>query len=74
MGDDSQWFSKFMDAFFDSFAATELPIWRVFKVEPDGAKTAVTSEDGWDATWKQITALQARDPDARYQCNHSISY
>ena len=30
MGMDSGWFPTLMDAFFESWAATDLPIWRVF--------------------------------------------
>jgi hypothetical protein len=31
MGMDSGWFPDFIDAYFDSFACTTLPIWRVFR-------------------------------------------
>jgi hypothetical protein len=37
MGMDSQWFSTLLDAYFESFAATELPVWRVFKIRAIGA-------------------------------------
>src|SRR5262249_17538203 len=32
MGMDSGWFMTFLDAFFESFACVELPIWKVIKV------------------------------------------
>src|SRR5205085_10543865 len=31
IGMDSAWYVSFMEAYFESMAATELPIWRVFK-------------------------------------------
>lgn len=74
MGMDSGWFTRFMDAFFESVAATKLPIWRVFSVEPNGARTPLTAEGSWEETWEQIELLRSRDPDARYECGHSISY
>jgi hypothetical protein len=36
MGMDSGWFRTLLGANFESFAATELPIWRVFKTDPSG--------------------------------------
>ena len=36
MGMDSGWFRTFLDAFFESVASVELPIWRVFRDELDG--------------------------------------
>ena len=59
MGMDSGWFTSFLDAFFDSFACLELPIWRVFRTEPDGTRTAVTDEGAWEPTWSLITIFGA---------------
>ena len=73
MGMDSGWFHTFMDAFFESFAATKLPIWRVFKELSDGVRTPLTGEGEWWATWRQRDDIQASDPAARYHCSHSIS-
>jgi hypothetical protein len=72
MGTDSGWFRTFLDAFFDSFAATELPIWRVFKTAPDGTRTPLTEESTWAATWAQIEALRSSDLTARYDCDQSL--
>ena len=58
MGMDSGWFSKFLDAYFESFASTTLPIWRVFRTEPDGTKAPLTAEGDWDATWREVMQLQ----------------
>jgi hypothetical protein len=74
MGMDSGWYTTFMDAFFESPACTTLPIWRVFRVEPDGAETSLTQEGDWDATWREVMRLQENDPTRRYDCGHSISY
>src|SRR5262245_21436193 len=35
IGMDSGWHTTLLDAFFGSWASTELPIWRVFKEESD---------------------------------------
>src|SRR5262245_34905617 len=54
MGMDSGWFTTFLDAFVESVACVELPIWKVIKVEADGSRTHLTDEDAWDATWRRI--------------------
>ena len=73
MGMGSGWYYTFMDAFFASFAATALPIWRVFKEQPEGSMTPVTEEGEWAATWRQRDAIQAGDPASRYDVDHSIA-
>jgi hypothetical protein len=60
--------------FFYSFAATELPIWKVVRVESDGTRTPLTDEGAWDATWLRISELRAHDPVGRYACDHSTKY
>ncbi len=72
MGMDSGWFPTFMDAFFDSFAATELPIWRVFKERSERVRTPITGEGEWDVTWRRRDEIQASDAASRYHCGHSI--
>jgi len=72
MGMDSGWFATFMEAFFDSFAATALPIWRVFKEQPGGLMTPITEEGEWNATWRQRDVIQAGDPASRYHVDHSV--
>lgn len=74
MGMDSGWFMTFLDAFFESTACVELPIWRVFREEPDGTRIPVTTEDGWEATWICIDNLRSSDPTKRYHCGHSVNY
>lgn len=70
MGMDSAWYPTFLDAFFESAACVELPIWKVIRVEADGARTPLTEEGAWDATWHRISELRARDPAGRYECGH----
>ena len=42
IGMDSGWFPTFLEAYFDSFAATDLSIWRVFKVGLTGDREPAT--------------------------------
>jgi hypothetical protein len=74
MGMDSGWFTTFLDAFFESTACVELPIWRVFREEFDGTGIPVTKEGGWKATWNNIDDLRSSDPTSRYHCGHSVDY
>ena len=54
MGMDSGWFSLFLDAFLESHAATELPIWRVLRSEAGGGRVPLTPEMGWDDAWAKV--------------------
>jgi hypothetical protein len=74
MGMDSGWLPTFMDAYFESAACTTLPIWRVFRTEPDGAKAPLMAEGDWDATWREVLQMRENDSARRYDCEHSISY
>ena len=74
MGMDSGWFTTFLDAFFESTACVELPIWRVIKVEADGTRTHLTDENAWDATWRRIYKLRLDDPTGRCECGYAITY
>lgn len=74
VGMDSGWFATFLDAFFDSFACVELPIWKVFKVEADGSRSPLSEEGAWDETWRRVYELRNGDPTSRYDCYHSISF
>jgi hypothetical protein len=72
---DSGWFGTFLEAFFDSFAITDLPIWRVFKTEsPDSKPHAISEEGEWDATWAKVKSLRKADPASRYDCSTSVQY
>ncbi|MDI1313739.1 hypothetical protein [Prosthecobacter sp.] len=73
MGMDCGWFSYFLDAYFDSTAATDLPIWRVFEQNGDSSsRVALTDEIDWDSAWREIKRLRAVDPISHYDCRHSI--
>jgi hypothetical protein len=74
MGMDPGWFTTFLDAFFESAACLELPIWRAIYVDPDGTRIPVTDEGPWEPTWRQIFDLRSRDQTRRYDCGHSINY
>ena len=74
IGMDSGWFVSFIDAYFDSRASIDLPIWRVFKQEGDlFPGTALTEESDWNSTWKEVYRLRAADTGSRYDCNQSIA-
>ncbi len=60
----------FLETFFESWAATEIPIWKVFKQQSDGTRTPLTNVDTWAATWERIEALREVDPIGRYHCGH----
>jgi len=74
MGDDSGWFPSLLYAYFESSAAAELSIWRVFKTDSSGAREPITGEDSWEKTWIQIAECRKADPASRYNCDHSIAY
>jgi hypothetical protein len=74
MGMDTSWLTTFLDAFFESTACCELPIWRVFSVEPEGRRVPLSDESTWEATWSNIDDLRDRTPAIRYECGHSIKY
>jgi hypothetical protein len=74
MGMDSGWFTTFLRAFFDSHAAADLPIWRVFKTElTTGEMHAISGEGEWGTTWAKVIALRESDPASRYDCWTSLA-
>lgn len=75
MGMDSGWFPCFIETFFNSFASTELNIWRVFEsTSRECPGTAITDEDSWEATWTAMENYKKSNQEARYSCSHSIDY
>jgi hypothetical protein len=76
IGMDCAWYTRLLDAYFESFAATELPIWRVFRRESDRTQTPITDEGSWDDTWARVYELRRSDPaNAKvYLCDHGIPY
>ena len=73
IGMDSSWFRTFLQACFES-AAASLPIWRVFKTEPSGVHLPITAEGGWNETWKQVMEKRREDQISRYDCDTSIVF
>lgn len=75
MGMDSGWFQRFMDAWFDSFSAADVPIWKVIRRSKDkSARELITGELSWQEAWDIINRLRQEDPAHRYDCEHDISY
>jgi len=73
MGIDSGWYSRFLQAYFESPAATELPIWRVFESRaPASLGVAITDEDTWENTWSEVYRLRHANPQLRYDCSQSV--
>jgi hypothetical protein len=73
MGMDSSWFRCFLDAYFDSFASTELPIWRVFERSSEAYPgNPITVESDWDTTWREVERLRGAFPGRRFACSQSI--
>jgi hypothetical protein len=73
MGVDSGWFPSLMEAYFESFVPTVLPIWRVFKTDPSGLRGPITPEGGWDKTWKHVMRYTEEDSISRYDCDCDAS-
>jgi len=74
IGMDSGWFATFLQSYFESQAATFLPIWRVFKTEAAGERQPITQEGEWDQIWEQVMAYRNADSTAKYDCGTSVSY
>ena len=73
MGADSGWFDRFPDAYFESHASADLPIWRVF--ERSGMAfpgTPITAEGTWDATWADVMRLRGQKPHLQYDCWQTV--
>ena len=73
MSMDSSWFPRFLDAYFESMAASELPIWRVFQqIEDDYPGQPLSAEGAWESTWAEVERLRALDPESRFHCAQSL--
>jgi hypothetical protein len=73
MGMDAGWFPRFLDAYFESSAATELPIWRVFQSRDDEFPgQPLTVEGSRNATWAEVERLRAVHPGTRFHCNQGV--
>jgi hypothetical protein len=72
IGMDSGWFAFFLEAYFESMASSDLPIWRVYKQSGDFPGTPITPEAGWDVTWQEVYRLREVDKKSSYNCWHDI--
>lgn len=75
IGMDSGWFPIFLETYFESFAADELPIWRVFRqLGDDYPGEPLTEESDSESTWKKVYELRESDKHNRYNHAHSVEY
>lgn len=74
MGMDSGWFSRMLDAVFDSFIVTRLPIWRIFEGVLHANPKPISDEGPWDSTWEQAYELRRKFPNNIYNPHHGITY
>lgn len=72
MGMDSGWYATFMEAYFESFAPTVLPIWHVMRGRR-GARVMVTDEMAWDDAWELVDKMRAAEPAAHFYVDHAAS-
>ena len=73
MGMDSAWFDYLMEAYFESKASSELPIWRVFRSQAgEYPGEAITAEGSWDDTWAEVLRLRGLKDQFRYNCSQSV--
>ena len=73
MGMDDGWFPRFLDAYFDSYAATELSIWRVFQDrDAEFPGRPISAEGTWKSAWAEVERLRALHPEIRYHCGQSL--
>ena len=71
IGMDSGWFTHFLEAYFESQAASELPIWRVMESH-DGRRIALTEEASWETTWAEVMRLRAAHADRKFSCDQTL--
>lgn len=74
IGMDSQWFPTFVEAYLSSFAATELPIWRVFATNYSSLGPPLTPEVSWEEAWARCAQLQENDPGSDYVVAHPAQW
>lgn len=68
------WYARFLDAYFESKAPTDLAIWRVREWRPARDGAWVSGELPWGEAWERVSALRACGADAHYYCDHSVTY
>lgn len=75
MGMDSGWFRRFIEAYLDSFSATDLPIWTVVRWRKgNSSRDHITKELPWEEAWSLVGSFRDQDPGHLYGCEHNIVY
>lgn len=75
MGMDSGWFRRFIEAYLESFSATDLPIWRVVRwTRGDASHERITGELSWEEAWRMVDRLKKEDAAHLFGCEHDIGY
>lgn len=73
MGMDCGWYDRFLKAYFESPAVTDLPIWRVLRDRNlDDAPEVITGEASSEQTWSEVMRLRERNDGFRYHCGQVI--
>ena len=75
IGMDSGWYPSLLEAYFESWASVDLPIWRVFIYKLEDVPwpgTALTEESDWNSTWEELRRREGADPKSLYLHSHSI--
>jgi len=73
IGMDSGWFDRFLEAYFESYVSSDVPIWRVFeRHDCDFPGNPITAEAAWDTTWAEVERLRRERPDFGFYCGQSV--
>jgi hypothetical protein len=70
MGMDSQWFPRFVEAFFNTYAVKDLPIWRVYSSDDDALRQPLTAELSWEDAWASCLKHRERHPGVGFHVDH----
>ncbi len=68
------WYTRFLNAYFESMVSIDLDIWRVKEQKPEQTANWVSEELPWDEAWKRVYALRESATDRRYDCDHAVTY
>lgn len=73
-GTSDGWYPRLLDAYFESKASTDVPIWRVREWRPSRDGAWVSGELPWDEAWARVAELKASAPHAQYYTDHAVRY
>ncbi len=74
MGMDSGWFRTFLDAYFESFAASDLPIWRLFTREDAEPGEPLSEELSWNEAWRRCEEARRNKSSEQFMVHHTIRH